>query len=385
MENSPRTYIPLRDINRRIVLAFFAVVLICLFFYRQLDYVANGEHRSALLTFSEEAVGCLAGLAVFPLVYLVAIRFPLPSPAWRRNVAAHLLALCLISVVHTSVIALLRAVFFPLLGFQNESYGYLSWRYPMEFSHLFIFYWAGVSLIYLFHEIRFARERELRQAKLEASLSEAQLQNLRLQLEPHFLFNALNAISAAIYENPRAADEMIGRLADLLRQLFKSDRSQEIPLARELELLQLYTRIMEARLEHRLSLSIEIEDAVKQALVPQLLLQPLVENAIRHGMHPVTFQADIAIQAYSRDGELHVAIRDHGAGIDGTELPSAGIGLRNTTERLSRLYGNQQSFQIHNAEDGGAIVELHLPLHLAAADDPALVNERAAAPEHALT
>jgi LytS/YehU family sensor histidine kinase len=272
----------------------------------------------------------------------------------------HLLAVCLISVIHTTLIALFRLILFPLLGFAQESYGYLPARYPMEFSHLFIYYWFGVTLIYFFHEIRFARERELRQAKLEGNLAEAQLRNLRLQLEPHFLFNALNAISAAIYENPRVADEMIGRLGDLLRQLFKDDRSQLIPLNREIEILRLYTGIMEARFEDRLTVKIDVEDSARLALVPQLILQPLVENAIRHGMDS-NFEVRVLIQARCEQSLLHVTVRDQGPGIDESKPLTSGIGLRNTVERLERLYGNEASFKIRNAQGGGAVVEIRIP------------------------
>jgi signal transduction histidine kinase len=327
--------------------------------------VANAHTRSALLTFAEEAVGGLAGFAVFPLIYMVAIRFPLPSPKWRLTLAVHLVAVCLISVVHTTLIAVLRMILFPLLGFGDEKYGYMPARYPMEFSHLFIYYWVGVSLVYFFHEILFARERELQQAKLQSNLAEAQLQNLRLQLEPHFLFNALNAISAVIYEDPRAADEMLGRLGELLRQLFKEDRSQLVPLTREMEILQLYTRIMEARLEDRLTVGIDIEEGAMQGLVPQLILQPLVENAIRHGMDS-NFDVRIEIQAQCERNYLRLTVRDHGPGIDDSKPPAFGIGLRNTAERLQRLYGGEQSFEIRNATDGGAIVEVRVPFRVEA-------------------
>ncbi len=383
MESYPRSYVPLRALNWRIVVALVAVNTVCLFFYRQLDYVANALHRPPLLTFSEETVGGLAGIAVFPLIYLVAVRFPLTSIRWPRNVAVHLLSVCLISLVHTSLIAIFRAILFPLLGFKND-YGYLPARYPMEFAHLFIYYWVAVGLIYLFHEIRFARERELHQSRLETSLAEAQLQNLRLQLEPHFLFNALNAISVTIYENPHAADEMIGRLGELLRQLLKSDRSQQIPLAREIELLHLYTGIMEARLEHRLRLTFEIDNAVKEALLPQFILQPLVENAIRHGIDPVTFRVDISIQANRESEALQLTIRDHGPGLDPSAVLTSGIGLRNTKERLLRLYGNRQSFEIGDADDGGVIVRITLPFHLASAGEQPTAYEHAPTPEHAL-
>jgi two-component system LytT family sensor kinase len=352
---------------------------VCLFFYRQLDYVANAHHRSALLTFSEEAAGGLAGLAVFPLVYQAAIHFPLVSARWRVHLAAHLLAVCLISILHTTLIAVLRMSLFPLIGFGKESYGYMPARYPMEFSHFFIYYWISVGLIYLFHEVRFARDREVRHAKLESILAEAQLQNLRLQLEPHFLFNALNAISAALYEDVRLADEMIGRLGELLRQLLKGDRSQYVPLSREIEILQLYTRIMQARLEERLTVSVEVEESVRMALVPQLIFQPLVENAIRHGMDS-RFEASVFVRAYRQGEELCLTVRDHGPGIDRSAPLIKGIGLRNTIERLQRGYGNAHRFEICNARDGGALVTIRLPLRMSDGQEqtthPAFVAER---------
>lgn len=357
----PRSYIDLRKIDWRIVLGLLALNTICLFSYRQLGYLAYSEHRSPLLTFLEEASGGLAGLAVFPLIYLVAIRFPLRSAKWRINLLVHLVAVCLISLIHTTLIALLHMFMFPLLGFRHESYGYLPDRYPMEFSHLFIYYWVIVSLIYFFHEVRFAREREVRQAKLEKNLAQAQLQNLRLQLEPHFLFNALNAISATLYEDPSMADEMIGRLGDLLRQLLKEDRSQLVPLVREIELLQLYTRVMEARMEDRLAVRIDVDAVVEGALVPQLILQPLVENAIRHGMDS-NFKALVEIHACQMENSVCLTVRDHGAGLPDSKPSATGIGLRNTAERLQGLYGINHSFEIRNVQGGGAIVEICLPL-----------------------
>jgi signal transduction histidine kinase len=351
----------MRRLDWRIVGAIVALNTVCLFFYKQLDYVANNVPRSPWLTFSEEAVGGMAGFAVFPLIYLAAIRFPLLSKHWRINVAAHLVAVCLISILHTSIIAGLRLLLFPLLGFGDGGYGYIPARYPMEFSHFFIYYWISLGLIYLFHEVRFARERELRSARLESTLAEAQLQNLRLQLEPHFLFNTLNAISAALYEDVRVADEMIGRLGELLRQLLKEDRSQYVSLSREVEILQLYTRIMEARFEERLTIQIDLDEDVRSALVPQLIFQPLVENAIRHGMDQ-RFEASILIRAHKEGDALCLSVRDHGAGIDDSVSLAKGIGLRNTMERLTRLYGNQQSFAIRNADGGGAMVEIRLPL-----------------------
>jgi signal transduction histidine kinase len=353
-------------VDWRIVAGLIGINTLFLFSYRQLDYVASGLHRPALLTLAEEVVGGLAGLAIFPLLYLVAIRFPLISPRWRLFLAIHLAAICLISIVHTTLIALFRLTMLPAFGFPHVSYGSLPMRYPMEFSHLFIYYWFGVTGVYLYHEIRYAREREVQQATLERDLAEAQLQNLRLQLEPHFLFNTLNAISAAIYEDARVADEMIGRLADLLRRLLKEDRSPMISLSREVELLQLYTHIMQARLEDRLVVRIDIAPGVKNALVPQLILQPLVENSIRHGMN-LDFKATIDIQARQEGGLLHLSVRDYGSGLDDSSPLKMGIGLRNISERLEKLYGPRQSFALRNAAAGGATADIRLPLQVSQA------------------
>ena len=239
-------------------------------------------------------------------------------------------------------------------------------RYPMEFAHLFIYYWVAIVCIYLFHEIRFAREREIRQAKLEAGLAEAQLQNLRLQIEPHFLFNALNAISAAIYENPRAADEMVGRLSELLRQLLKSERSQRVTLRREVELLQLYLRVMETRYEHRLHVAIEIEDGSRECPCPATLLQPLVENAIRHGMDPVNFKADVTVAV------RRIAMISCSPCVIAVVVLIPQTRYRKVLACATRKKGSsaflaaRQSFKLENVSEGpGALVEIHLPFECA--------------------
>lgn len=371
MQEQERQYLPLRQVDWRIVIGLLAVNTICLSVYKQLDYVANGVRYPAPLSLLEEIVGALAGLAVFPLIYFLAVRFSLQSQVhWRKNLLIHLASLCGISLIHTSLIVVFRHLLFPLFGYSGVSYGYMPARYSMEFAHLFIYYWVIIGCIYLFHEVRFARQRELSQAGLERSLAEARLQNLRLQLEPHFLFNALNAISAAIYEDPRIADEMVGRLSDLLRQLLKNERSQQVPLGRELELLKLYVRVMEARFEHRLNVTIEVAEELAAARVPQLIVQPLVENAIRHGMDPLTFKAEIEVAARREGDALTLTVRDRGPGFDESRPLASGIGLSNTRERLAALYGKEQSVTIENALGGGVVVALRFP-YSATAQQPA--------------
>lgn len=368
MVERPSSYLPLRELNWRLVLGLFAVLAACLFTYKYLNFVAMGRFVSPLRPLIEEGGGAAAALVLFPIFYGVAVRFPLTASTWRKNLPVHFVALCLLSFLETSAMAVERNILFPLAGLGKYDYGYMPVRYLMEFSDYFLVYWAGVAIIYSFHHIRFAREHEIRQAKLEAGLAEAQLQNLRLQLEPHFLFNVLNTISTAIYENPRAADEMIGRLSTLLRYLLEKNCPQEVPLQREIELLNLYTRMMQARFEERLKISTHIDDSLDDALVPQFIFQPLVENAIRHGSDPRTFEIQILINIRLLGNRLSISVRDHGPGF-GSFANNNGIGLRNTAERLERLYGKEQSFKMRNAEEGGAIVELTIPFSRAKHDE----------------
>jgi two-component system, LytTR family, sensor kinase len=361
VERFERKYLRLRELNWRRVLGVFAALLVCFFFYRYLERVAMGQRGLPLVILIEQGSGIVGALLLFPVSYLVAVRFPLIDGGWKRYLPVHLAAVVAFSFIETTLMALQREAIFRAVGWGHYDYGYMPVRYPMEFSQFFIFYWVTAGAIYLYHEIRFAREREIRQAHLQASLAEAQLRNLRLQLEPHFLFNTLNAISAAIYEDPRVADEMIGRLSEFLRLLLKQDRSQEVPLAREIEFLRLYTRIMEARLEDRLKLSIDIDERACEALVPQLILQPLLENAIRHGMDLASFDFDIAVTARLEGNRVVISVRDHGPGLADVPHTNGGIGLRNTVERLKHLYGDQQTFTLRNAPGGGAIAEMHLP------------------------
>ena len=363
MKAVPRTYLSLRELDWRVILAIFVVLFISFFFYRYLEQVATGGKYPPLAIFLEELSGIVAAILLFPLIYWIAIRFPLPSAAWRRYLPIHILTLCFISFLITNLMWAQRLVLFPLCGLGSYDYGYMPVRYPMEFAKHFFLYWLGMGLIYLFQEVRFARKREIHEARLEASLAEAQAQNLRLQLEPHFLFNTLNAISVAVYEDPQKADKMICGLSEMLRRLLNKNSSLEIPLSTELEILDLYSNVMKTRLEHRFKLQLQIDDAVRPALVPQLLLQPLLENAIRHGMNPRTFQIDVSLSACLENHRVHLTLCDSGPGFP-LQGEGGGIGLCNTRERLIQLYGDEGSFTFGNAPHGGAMIQIRLPFRV---------------------
>ena len=185
-------------------------------------------------------------------------------------------------------------------------------RYPMEFFHDAIAYTLMVSILYLF-------DRHVRAAQLEARLAEARLENLRLQLQPHFLFNALNTVSSVVYDDPRKADAMIAALSHLLRTTITDADAQLVPLDREIETLELYLDIMRKRFEDNLKIDVRIEPDVHKALVPHLLLQPLVENSIRHGADPTSHAVSVTPAPNARRQGAHHP--RHGRG-----LPEAASG-----------------------------------------------------------
>jgi len=260
--------------------------------------------------------------------------------------------------------AVSRTVVFYLAGRGAYDYGIMSIRYPMEMANDIIIYSVGVTLILLWDHYRQSRERELKTAQLEAQLARAQLQALQAQVHPHFLFNALNTISSVIYEDVEAADTMISRLSEFLRHTLNASRSEEVTLEEELRFLNLYLDIMRPRFEDRLDVDFEVEKGIGDALVPNLILQPLVENSIRHAANPVTGAVHITIAASRDNGALRLDVKDKGPGLNRTRSSEEnGLGLQNTANRLEKLYGRSQGFSMRNGNDGGLEIRVSLPFH----------------------
>ena len=205
-----------------------------------------------------------------------------------------------------------------------------------------------------------ARRLKAEAAELHAQLADARLNALRTQLNPHFLFNTLNAISTLVEEDPRGVRRMIARLGDLLRYTLDEGDEQEIPLAGELEMLRRYLDIMEVRFQGNLEVSIETEKSLDEALVPNLVLQPLVENAFRHGLAPMQ-TGRVTVRAVRDDGDIVLTVRDNGPGP--AKEVREGVGLTNTRARLTQLYGARQRLALSADEGGGALVEVRLPYH----------------------
>lgn len=205
------------------------------------------------------------------------------------------------------------------------------------------------------------RSRQQQQVRLQAQLAEARLDALRMQIHPHFLFNTLHAVSALVERDPAGVRRMIARLSELLRHTIDSSSTDEVPLREELAFLRRYLDIMEIRFQGKLQVETRIADAAMAALVPNLVLQPLVENALEHGVSRATGEGRIEISGRVDGDRLVICVRDSGPGFHADS--SIGVGLANTRARLGQLYGSDASLVLENVAGGGAVVEMALPFH----------------------
>jgi len=349
------------------VAGLFGLLGLLNFSYRYLDDLTRGHSGTFASRFIEEFGGVAGAALLFPFLLRAVRRWPLTGDRWRRNLPIHLAVVLVSSFLLTSWMWASRTAIFALLGLGRYDYGIMSIRYPMEFPNHVIGYALMVGLVTMVDQYRAARQREVRTAQLESELAQAQLHNLRLQLNPHFLFNALNTVTAVMYEDPARADRMLTGLSELLRLTLQDAPAQEATLAQELGILERYLDIQRARFESRLQILITAEAGTLEALMPQLLLQPLVENAVRHGVD-AEGRARIEIAARRDNGTLLLTVRDHGPGLSGTtaEALGRGVGLSNTASRLRRLYGDGHRLSLLPAAGGGLEVQVSVPYHSAA-------------------
>ncbi len=353
-------------------LALTTLVALLMSLYEYLDEVARATGEPASINFIEELTGVFAAASLFPLVRAVARRFPFDGAQRTRTVAVHLLSVLAFSAVHTTLNWASREVLFRAAGLGDYDYGLMPVRYLMELPIDVIIYTLFAAGTWFVDRHEAARERQLHAARLSTELTEAQLQNLRLQLQPHFLFNALNTISSTMYDDPKAADVMLSQLAELLRAALQTARVQEVPLAVELELLGHYFALLEARFGAALEHGVRVDDAVSRAMVPSLVLQPLVENAVRHGNLSRLGRGRVQVTARP-DGEwLCLDVEDDGPGMSDLRAKAivssaggGGVGISSTIERLRLLYGAGQGVELSSSALGGLLVRLRVPLRLA--------------------
>jgi sensor histidine kinase YesM len=289
-----------------------------------------------------------AWAALTPLIVWVSRRFRLAKARWL----ARLVTLAVIGVPVAFAKLLLTRTLRDVFGI--EEYVVIT-----NFATHYSIYWAVVAAVHALDEYQAGRERELRASQLEASLAAARLQLLTMQLQPHFLFNTLNAISELIHESPAAAERMIAGLGQLLRESLDASLKDVVPLERELELLSRYVEIQRVRFGARLDVSIHAAAGTKHALVPTLLLQPLVENSIKHGIAATSHAGRIAVEVNRQADTLIIEVEDDGTGFDAGARD--GVGLANTRARLQALYGSQHAFEVGAAPHGGTRVSMTIP------------------------
>jgi sensor histidine kinase YesM len=304
-----------------------------------------------------------------PLVLLFGRRFQLEGERLWPNVAVHALIAGVIGGIHI----LLDCVATQAIGGGGSTDSLLQgMRYfaGTYFPFEYLIYWAILGAGYMVDYQDRYRTSALRAAHLEAQLAQAHLQALKVQLQPHFLFNTLHSISSLMDEDAEMARRMLVRLGDLLRLTLETQGIQEMPLQQELECMELYLDIERVRFSEHLDVQMIVEPEVLDAMVPNLILQPLVENAVRYGIAPRQHGGRITITARRKNGMLSLRVVDDGVGDgDGREKdPSegrTGVGLANVRFRLVELYGRQHEFRTFLPDEGGFGVELIVPFRLA--------------------
>jgi two-component system LytT family sensor kinase len=300
--------------------------------------------------------------ALTPITYYFARRFPLVRAKWKSTLGAHLVGSLALCVGWASLGMLLGLVLhrYPAVGPPLRAY--VSWILITVPWSVFM-YFTVLGCVYAFSYFVEVKEREAHASRLAAQLAEARLGALRMQLNPHFLFNSLNALMVLVRErNTAAAAQMLELLSDVLRQALRSDPRPEVPLADELRFLEQYLAIEQVRFADRLRVQWSIEDRARASLVPGFIMQPIVENAIKHGIAKRADAGRVEISARVREGHLELAVRDDGVGMGATSVE--GVGLTNTKERLRMLYGNDASVIIRTPESGGTEVVLRIPLRV---------------------
>ncbi len=315
----------------------------------------NGPHLHAsqrvLVSVTDAAI--MAALA--PIALWTSRAFPIGPPAWLRHTAVHVVVAFGVAVLWVAgLLVAFALVTHTPLAMSPDALS-MSWLT----SNLF----AYALLVAVLHALAFQRrlrDRELHAARLQAQLTTARLETLRAQLHPHFLFNTLHTISELIHLDPPAADTMVIRLARLLRVSLDFTAAAEVPLRRELEVLSTYFDLQQARMGDRLRVEIDADPLLLGALVPPMLLQPLVENALRHGLAPRAASGTVRVSARGGNGCLELCVEDDGVGL--APALREGVGLTNTRTRLAELYGAHQRVVLESRVGGGTVVLVELPL-----------------------
>jgi len=335
----------------------------------QIISVDNGHHKWGE-AFAHALLLWYLFLPIVPLAIALAQLLPAAQGHRLRNLAIHSLIALAVGAIHPYAYILAYSLATqPSWAFlvAKSLLPFLRFWYMQDVLMAVLAYAMTVAATHAFLYYRSFEQGQLRAAQLQAQLANANLTALKMQLHPHFLFNALHSISALQMTDREAAQKMTALLGDFLRMTLRDLHRQEVPLRQEFEFLERYLAIEQMRFGSRLRFSVEAAPEILDAAVPQLILQPIVENAVRHGIAPYGCGGVIAVSAV-RDGErLLLTVQDSGPGIleERLQAPApAGLGLSNTRARLCQLYGTAQHLTLENLSGGGFRVQIEIPFHL---------------------
>ena len=305
-----------------------------------------------------------------PVVVWFSLRHAITANTWRRVVPFHFAA----GLGFVGAAILGEAMIGKLWQHQELSAGKALRHYFSRHAQVsLITYGMLVVAVELYRMLDERRRQEVRASRLEAQLTAAHLEALRAQLHPHFLFNTLQAAITLIREDPDGAEDILIRLSEILRVSFDQANIQEVPLSKELEILDLYMGIQSRRFGDRLNFEVSVDPGVRECMVPALILQPLVENAIRHGISKHKGVDKVQIRGFRKNGSLCLEVRNHNSYLDedALEFGVHGVGLANTRTRLEQLYGTRQALRLQNLEPTGVCATIFIPMRPA----PSVVEE----------
>jgi two-component system LytT family sensor kinase len=324
---------------------------------------SEGSHPAFLQLLVRGTVDFWIYALLTPPVLWLCWNYPIRRKRLYSRLLLHFAASLLFTALHVS----LRIVTYPVhMEGKVVPVSAALWRslfLYFAFDNIVNLYAMIAIFAHMMLSYRDLRERELRSAQLEGKLAKAQLSMLKMQLQPHFLFNTLNAVSALTRDHPEAAEDMLVRLSDLLRRTLDNDAEQEVPLRAELEFLGQYLEIEQVRFADRLKVDLNPDPETLDALVPNMFLQPLVENALRHGIGQKAQGGRLEMRSWREASDLLVSVQDSGPGFssDVSTPIEEGIGLSNTRSRLQHLHPGNHQIKFTNAPGGGAVVTLRIP------------------------
>jgi two-component system LytT family sensor kinase len=355
----------------------WAAVLVCwtllalLFASQSLLYYAYAGNRvNSWRVIAPALADWYLWAALTPAIAWLARRAPIVSGGWRRALLVHVPASIAFALLKLELRVLIGHLWAPLATTTLRNL-------MMAQLHLnLVTYWVIAGLAHAVDYYRKYQEREVRASHLEASLARAQLEVLRMQLHPHFLFNTLNAISTLVRKDPDAAERTIAQLSDLLRMTLERLGDETSTVKDELEFVDRYLALQQTRFGDRLVVRQHVASDALDALVPSQILQPLVENAIRHGIAPRASGGRVDIDVRRADGHVTLAVRDDGPGLPGggvggpggagspgnADAVKAGVGVTNTRARLAEMYGHGDYLRLFNHPDGGCVAEVRIPV-----------------------